>query len=100
MDNSRHSAGDEPPLVTRLLRLVPTIHFDAIRIVFNDQGREGGEDDGEASGAEGGNEVRTWRSELIIVRTYRVASRRADCVVDLLAMGVAAVHYGVRDDET
>ena len=40
------------------------------------------------------------RSELIIVRRDRVASRRADCVVDLLAMGVAAVYYGVRDDET
>ena len=26
--------------------------------------------------------------------------RRADCVVDFLAMGVAAVYYGVSDDET
>ena len=44
--------------MVRLLRLVPDIHLDAVRIVFNDLGREGGEDDGETAYAEDGYEVR------------------------------------------
>ncbi len=53
-----HSPGDESPLVAGLLRLLAADRLDTIRIVFNDQGEEGGEDEGETAGAEDVHEVR------------------------------------------